>query len=73
VERAVKYLSKGVTLEFSTEKCDGCGRCREVCPRGVFAREDGAARVIGRDLCIECGACSLNCAAGALTVMGSRF
>jgi NAD-dependent dihydropyrimidine dehydrogenase PreA subunit len=57
----MKYLKKVVTLEIDTEKCTGCGRCVEVCPRGVFFISERKARVSDRDLCIECGACEANC------------
>jgi len=32
----VKYLANVTTLKYDSEKCTGCGRCVEVCPRGVF-------------------------------------
>ena len=64
----MKYLAQVTTLNFNSEKCAGCGRCVEVCPRGVFAMRDKRAAVLDRDLCMECGACALNCESGAITV-----
>jgi NAD-dependent dihydropyrimidine dehydrogenase PreA subunit len=64
----MKYLADVTTLAFAEEKCAGCGRCVEVCPRGVFAMRDKRAAVIDRDRCMECGACARNCDFGALTV-----
>lgn len=106
----MKYLSNVTTLEYSKEKCTGCGRCAEVCPRGVFAmaevnstltpaqyinsphpfpsplegegqrerglhhregiRKGGVLRAVvtDKDLCLECGACALNCEFGAIAV-----
>jgi NAD-dependent dihydropyrimidine dehydrogenase PreA subunit len=56
------------TLAYDAEKCTGCGRCVEVCPRGVFVMREKRSAVTDRDLCMECGACAKNCDFGALTV-----
>jgi ferredoxin len=64
----MKYLADVTTLEFSAEKCTGCGRCVEVCPHSVFEMEEKKAKLIDRDLCMECGACANNCEFGAITV-----
>jgi NAD-dependent dihydropyrimidine dehydrogenase PreA subunit len=64
----MRYLANVVTLKFVPEKCTGCGRCWEVCPHGVFVPEAKRARLADRDLCIECGACMLNCRYGAISV-----
>ncbi len=63
-----RYIKNVVTLEYSADKCVGCGMCAEVCPHQVFVMENGKARVVARDLCMECGACALNCAAKAISV-----
>ena len=67
-----RYLKNVVSLSFHSRKCTGCGRCTEVCPHQVFDLEQGKtpvkARVMDRDLCIECGACALNCPANAIKV-----
>jgi len=65
---AVIYLKNVVTLEYDREKCTGCRRCLEVCPRAVFEIQDKKARIIDKDRCIECGACANNCAPEALRV-----
>ena len=64
----LKYLKNVVSLSLTSEKCTGCGKCTEVCPHGVFGLADGKARIVEKDLCIECGACELNCPAKALNV-----
>ncbi|MEI6148893.1 MAG: 4Fe-4S binding protein, partial [bacterium] len=46
----------------------GCGRCAEVCPHAVFVLEAGRSKLRQRDACMECGACALNCPAGAIQV-----
>ena len=64
----MKYLADTVTLEYQRELCTRCGRCVEVCPRGVFVLGVKTAEITDRDLCIECGACARNCPAAALEV-----
>ena len=64
----MKYLSGVTTLRYNPERCRGCERCVEVCPHGVFEMDGSRARVTDRDLCMECGACALNCEFGAITV-----
>jgi NAD-dependent dihydropyrimidine dehydrogenase PreA subunit len=63
-----QYLKDVVTLKLLPDKCTGCGKCIEVCPRQVFALENGKAVFEDRDLCMECGACSKNCPFGAIEV-----
>lgn len=64
----MKYLTNVTTLKYSIDKCVGCGRCVEVCPRGVFAIIDNIAAVTDKDSCLECGACARNCDYNALSV-----
>jgi len=64
----LKYLKNVSTLSLITEKCIGCGKCTEVCPHGVFTLTDGKVQVAQKDLCIECGACALNCSTNAIEV-----
>jgi len=64
----MKYLAKVATLNYSAERCSGCGRCVEVCPRGVFIMRDKRAALTDKDQCMECGACARNCDFGALSV-----
>lgn len=63
-----QYLRDVSSLKLDAERCFGCGMCREVCPRGVFEVRDGKAQIIALNSCVECGACSLNCAFSALCV-----
>ncbi|MFH1700412.1 MAG: mercury methylation ferredoxin HgcB [Candidatus Zixiibacteriota bacterium] len=66
--QALKYLSEVVTLEFDKSKCEGCQMCVTVCPHAVFGIENKRAVLMYRDLCMECGACALNCQSGAISV-----
>lgn len=54
-------------------RCVGCGRCSEVCPRGLVpaliarAQKSGKTRVfkgLGANRCIGCGCCSFVCPMG---------
>jgi ferredoxin len=66
---SLRYLENVVTLEYDPAKCTGCEKCLEICPHAIFSMgEDGKARMGDRDLCIECGACMLNCPFGAIMV-----
>lgn len=62
------YLSNVVTLQYDPQRCIGCRMCTIVCPHGVFCMSDKKAEITDRDLCMECGACSRNCPADAITV-----
>lgn len=64
----MKYLSNVTTVALYSGKCTGCGRCVEVCPHGVFRMHDKKAAITDKDLCMECGACALNCEFGAINV-----
>jgi len=64
-----RYLETAVTLSLDAEKCSGCRVCTVVCPHGVFAMgADKRAYLADRGACMECGACALNCAWGAISV-----
>lgn len=56
------------TLVFFPDRCTGCGRCREVCPHGVFGEAEGLVLLVRPHSCMECGACRSNCPAGAIEV-----
>jgi len=56
------------TLRFYPGRCVRCGRCREVCPHGVFAFDDGKIKLEAPERCMECGPCQRNCPAAAIAV-----
>jgi len=64
----MRYLLNGHSLVLDATLCNGCGRCEEVCPHGVFSVVDRKAAIIDREACMECGACRMNCALNAIAV-----
>jgi len=66
--QGIRYIEDVVTLKLDAEKCTGCRVCTVVCPHGVFAMADKRAIIVDRGACMECGACALNCSAGAITL-----
>lgn len=52
-----------VTLD--AEQCIGCGRCVQVCPRGVFTVVEVASQPHA-DRCEQCGGCIVQCPTDAL-------
>ncbi len=64
----LKYLRNVVTLELDAARCSGCRLCLMVCPHDVFEMNAKKARIKDRDSCMECGACEINCPAGAIRV-----
>ena len=64
----LKYLKNVVSLNYTSERCIGCGKCVEVCPHGVFDFDSGKALIADKDSCIECGACFMNCPPEAIEV-----
>lgn len=62
------YLKDVVTLKLDENKCTGCGMCLDVCPHEVFKMNEKHVKIHNRDACMECGACSLNCPANAISV-----
>jgi NAD-dependent dihydropyrimidine dehydrogenase PreA subunit len=56
------------TLQYDPDLCVNCGMCSMVCPHGVFASDEGVARLVNREACMECGACQHNCPTSAITV-----
>ena len=64
----MQYLLNGHSLVLDPALCNGCGRCEEVCPHGVFSVVNRMAIIANRDECMECGACRMNCQEGAIAV-----
>jgi NAD-dependent dihydropyrimidine dehydrogenase PreA subunit len=62
------YLEDVVTLELNADACNGCSMCLKVCPHDVFELYGKKAIIARRNLCMECGACAINCPQNAISV-----
>ena len=59
------YKLPGVSLEFNSDDCIGCGKCQEVCFADCIRIKNNKA-VINENLCLGCGQCSNNCPTNAV-------
>jgi len=50
------------------ERCDGCGRCVEVCPTGAMTVGDDGKAHVEASRCRGCGACVQRCPRGAVVL-----
>lgn len=50
-------------INIDKELCEGCGRCKEVCPVDAIYGEEGEAYTIDQDKCVMCGQCVQICSA----------
>ena len=62
LQRPVKRMIP-IILE---EKCNGCGRCAEVCAYNAIAIAGGKA-IVFKELCHACGSCAFQCPQDAIT------
>ncbi len=51
---------------WNSDKCTGCGKCKEVCRYNAIAKIFKKI-LIFKDLCHSCGACTFVCPSGAIT------
>jgi glycyl-radical enzyme activating protein len=68
-------LSSSPQLSFNAALCRVCGKCGEVCPRGVhsFPDEDGPRHLVDHAKCDGCGACLEVCCHDALCLAGREY
>ena len=53
--------------KINTDKCIGCGRCRDICPQNTITITNGKARIDPKN-CIRCFCCHEMCPAKAIDV-----
>ncbi len=63
-----RYLTNVSTLKLDVGRCVGCRMCEKVCPQHVWEIRDKKAVIADLDACMECSACAMNCAEGAISV-----
>ncbi|MGE5173015.1 MAG: DUF362 domain-containing protein [Betaproteobacteria bacterium] len=51
-------------FKITTDKCTGCGTCKDICPTEAIIIENGKAEITLE--CIDCGACPRACPEGAI-------
>ena len=55
-----------MSIRINSEKCVGCGKCREVCPGTLIALENRKAVIKYPRNCWGCVSCVKECTAGAI-------
>ena len=56
-----------MSAKVDTEKCTGCGACKEICPVEAITIVDDVA-VVDESTCIDCGQCVEECPVDAITL-----
>ena len=56
-----------MAVKIDSEKCTGCGVCKETCPVEAISVNDGLAVVEG-GTCVECGRCVPECPNEAMSI-----
>jgi Na+-translocating ferredoxin:NAD+ oxidoreductase RNF subunit RnfB len=65
-------LAKGRPIVNIDTKCDGCGKCVEICPvKGAIEGENGERHKINKKLCIGCGRCISVCELKSIGIWGA--
>ncbi|MFX1352144.1 MAG: tetrahydromethanopterin S-methyltransferase subunit A [Promethearchaeota archaeon] len=64
-----------VTVAINKERCNGCGKCVEVCPEEVFElhEEKGISKVVAESRCFVCRACEVRCPERAIEITGQEM
>lgn len=58
-------------IEVDQDKCTGCGKCQEICPKSgkIWRIENGKARASNLQFCHLCTLCASKCPVGAIRVI----
>lgn len=63
--------SQAPELMYKRKRCQRCGECASVCPKGAILHLKGRM-LIKRSDCDLCGKCSRKCPTGSLTIVGKE-
>ncbi len=55
-------------IKLDRKKCNLCGTCIDICPMGVFEKDEKEVRVQKAEECIGCRACEAQCEQQAIKV-----
>lgn len=68
VYKSGTHEDRRLRITLDTDLCEGVGSCEEVCPTDVFDvdRINGSASLSRVELCVQCGACIVQCPLDAL-------
>ena len=59
-------------IEVDKDKCNGCGACRDICPKGgLIWKINGTASVSHLRYCHVCTICAMNCRRDAIKIIRS--
>ncbi|ADY54510.1 4Fe-4S ferredoxin iron-sulfur binding domain protein [Syntrophobotulus glycolicus DSM 8271] len=68
---------KTKSIQIDRRKCQYCGKCASVCPKGVFGEKTGLFRkvvqIIKPQACIGCFSCLAVCPNQAITEIKHNF
>jgi NAD-dependent dihydropyrimidine dehydrogenase PreA subunit len=54
---------------INKDRCNDCGNCLEICPVGVFGKENEVVVVKKAAECLGCKACEVQCPNAAIEVI----
>lgn len=54
--------------QIDPQRCNGCGRCVEVCPGTVFEIQNGKAMLVRPERCTYCMTCEEDCPTDAIAL-----
>ncbi len=66
VSQPIQSKLNPLKISVIAERCIGCGQCADVCPFGLFEKNDKKYVVSAPERCIECSACKRNCPVNAI-------
>jgi len=57
-----------MSVKVDEKKCDGCGRCVEMCPMDILRLDKRKKPYVKYNECWYCGVCEIECPRKALTM-----